>query len=222
MRRRTPRTQDAGPAAVRGDSASAVAGQVLDEDEQEQHVEDVQQHAGEVKSERSGSPQRAVERERDVDERTRDVVQQETAQVPERVERPVVHDGVEVVPDERVVQRVEVDEGGNDDRRSHERQQMAAAFRSAVSRRQILNQDVAGVSGRRQGAGEESTRSGALTLRAGSGYSDSLQCGSGTSDHRPAEAGHADAARAGLRQPGATGPHEQSAARTPDERGTRK
>ena len=73
------------------------------------------------------SPDGAIDRERQVDERPRHVLQHDGAQVPQRVERSIVRDGMEVIPDERVVQRVQVGERRAEHRRADQGQTPSAA-----------------------------------------------------------------------------------------------
>jgi hypothetical protein len=75
-------------------------------------VEHVQQHVGDVEAEWRRSPERTVDRVRDVDNRTLDVVQQHRAKIRPALNRRVRDDRTVVVVHERIVERVQIHETG--------------------------------------------------------------------------------------------------------------
>src|SRR5439155_12301533 len=79
---------------------------------QQNDVQHVEEDARQVIAERPRTPDRPVDRIRQVDDRPRDVVQYDRAQIGDARDRRVQDDGVVVVVDERIAQRIQVDDAG--------------------------------------------------------------------------------------------------------------
>ena len=72
----------------------------------------MEQHAGEVIADRPEPPQRVVERERQADDRSEDVLPDHLERSGAVDEGGIAHDAAQVVVDEGMGQRVEIDEYG--------------------------------------------------------------------------------------------------------------
>ena len=97
----------------RGHGARApVGGGAPHEREQQHRVQRVQQDAGEVVAARGLAPERVIDRERDVHQRPEEVLADEGQEPGAVDERGIAHDTHQIVVDEGVRQRVEIDEDG--------------------------------------------------------------------------------------------------------------
>ena len=83
--------------------------------EQQGHVQHVQQHVRDMKAGRRRAPEHAIDRVRNVHRRPRDLAQHDGLQIERRPNRSVFDDEAAVVVDERIVERVDVDETGEED-----------------------------------------------------------------------------------------------------------